>query len=77
MSHGSELGKRQLVVAGNGMAGVACLEQILKHRHDFEITVFGDEAHGNYNRILLSQVLAGERPEPVSVLRQYPAHFIV
>ena len=45
---------KQLVVVGNGMAGVACVEQILKHKHDFEITIFGDETHVNYNRILLS-----------------------
>ena len=43
------------------MAGVACVEQILKQRHDFEITIFGDETHVNYNRILLSLVLAGEK----------------
>ncbi len=53
--------KQQLVVIGNGMAGVACVEQILRHNHDFEITIFGDETHPNYNRILLSSVLAGER----------------
>ncbi len=52
---------KRLVVVGNGMAGVGCIEQILKHRHDFEITVFGDETHVNYNRILLSSVLAGEK----------------
>ena len=51
----------QLVVVGNGMAGVACVEQILKHAPKFEITVFGDETHVNYNRILLSSVLAGEK----------------
>jgi nitrite reductase (NADH) large subunit len=50
----------KLVIVGNGMAGVACLEQILKHRHDFDITVFGDETHVNHNRIMLSSVLAGE-----------------
>src|SRR4026209_1857282 len=53
---------KKLVVVGNGMAGMACLEQILKHAPRFEITVFGDETHVNYNRILLSSVLAGERP---------------
>src|SRR5215510_6734465 len=52
---------KRLVVVGNGMAGIACLEQILKHSPRFEITVFGDETHVNYNRILLSSVLAGER----------------
>src|SRR5262249_3390923 len=51
----------RLVVVGNGMAGVACLEQILKHAPRFDITVFGDETHVNYNRILLSSVLAGEK----------------
>jgi nitrite reductase (NADH) large subunit len=50
-----------LVVVGNGMAGVACLEQILKHSKKFNVTMFGDETHVNYNRILLSSVLAGER----------------
>src|SRR5437763_1802203 len=48
---------RKLVVVGNGMAGMGCVEQILKHQHDFEITVFGDETQVNYNRILLSSVL--------------------
>src|SRR6266852_2912041 len=52
---------QRLVVIGNGMAGVACVEQILKHAPKFEITIFGDETHVNYNRILLSSVLAGEK----------------
>jgi nitrite reductase (NADH) large subunit len=51
----------RLVVVGNGMAGVACVEQILKYQPRFSITIFGDETHVNYNRILLSSVLAGER----------------
>src|SRR5579885_2929979 len=52
---------KKLVVVGNGMGGVSCVEQILKRSHDFEITIFGDETHVNYNRILLSMVLAGEK----------------
>ena len=52
---------KKLVVVGNGMAGVACIEQILKYDSRFDITIFGDETHVNYNRILLSSVLAGER----------------
>jgi nitrite reductase (NADH) large subunit len=52
---------KKLVVVGNGMAGVGCVEQILKHSHKFDITVFGEETHVNYNRILLSSVLAGEK----------------
>jgi nitrite reductase (NADH) large subunit len=52
---------KRLVVVGNGMAGMACVEQILKHAPQFHITVFGDETHVNYNRIMLSSVLAGEK----------------
>ncbi|HZT33009.1 MAG TPA: nitrite reductase large subunit NirB [Bryobacteraceae bacterium] len=51
----------ELIVVGNGMAGVACVEQILKHAPKFHITIFGEETHVNYNRILLSSVLAGEK----------------
>lgn len=51
----------KLVVVGNGMAGVGCVEQILKHASKFAITIFGEETHVNYNRILLSSVLAGEK----------------
>lgn len=53
--------RQRLVVVGNGMAGIACVEQILKHAPRFEVTIFGDETHVNYNRILLSSVLAGEK----------------
>ncbi len=53
--------KPRLVLVGNGMAGVFCIEQILKHKQEFAITVFGEERHVNYNRILLSSVLAGEK----------------
>ena len=53
----------RLVVVGNGMAGMACVEQILKYPKQFDITVFGDETHVNYNRVLLSSVLAGEKGE--------------
>ncbi|HEY9104956.1 nitrite reductase large subunit NirB [Chitinimonas sp.] len=54
--------KSRLVVVGNGMAGVRTLEEllILAPEH-YEITVFGAEPHPNYNRILLSPVLAGEQ----------------
>ena len=51
----------RLVVVGNGMAGMACVEQILRHEPTSHITVFGDETHVNYNRIQLSSVLAGEK----------------
>lgn len=50
-----------LVVVGNGMAGARALEEIIARggSQRFSITVFGDEPYGNYNRILLSNVLAG------------------
>lgn len=54
--------KLRLVMIGNGMAGVRTLEELLKLRDDlYDITVFGAEPHPNYNRILLSPVLAGEQ----------------
>jgi nitrite reductase (NADH) large subunit len=54
--------KLKLVMIGNGMAGVRSLEELLKIAPDlYEITVFGAEPHPNYNRILLSPVLAGEQ----------------
>ena len=53
--------KQKLVVVGNGMAGCRTLEELLKLAPDmYDITVFGAEPHPNYNRILLSPVLAGE-----------------
>jgi nitrite reductase (NADH) large subunit len=54
--------KPSLVVIGNGMAGMRTVEELLKLvRGMYRITVFGAEPHGNYNRILLSPVLAGEK----------------
>jgi nitrite reductase (NADH) large subunit len=54
--------KMKLVVVGNGMAGIRAVEELLKLTPDlYEITVFGAEPHPNYNRILLSPVLAGEQ----------------
>jgi nitrite reductase (NADH) large subunit len=54
--------REQLVLVGNGMAGVRTLEELLKLAPDrYDITVFGAEPYGNYNRILLSPVLAGEK----------------
>ncbi len=50
-----------LILAGNGMSGVACVEELLKSDEAFDITIFGDEPHTNYDRSLLPSVLAGER----------------
>jgi nitrite reductase (NADH) large subunit len=54
--------KMKLVMVGNGMAGVRTLEELIKIAPElYDITVFGAEPHPNYNRILLSPVLAGEQ----------------
>ncbi|MFC0135029.1 assimilatory nitrite reductase large subunit [Massilia eurypsychrophila] len=54
--------RQSLVVIGNGMAGMRTVEELLKLSPElYDITVFGAEPHGNYNRILLSPVLAGEK----------------
>lgn len=54
--------REQLAVIGNGMAGVKCVEEILKlDPYRYEITVFGKESHPNYNRVLLAHVLTGEK----------------
>lgn len=54
--------KPQLVMVGNGMAGVRTLEELLKLAPDlYDITVFGAESWPNYNRIMLSPVLTGEQ----------------
>jgi nitrite reductase (NADH) large subunit len=56
------MSKPRLVVIGNGMAGIRTLEELLTIAPDhYDITVFGAEPHPNYNRILLSPVLAGEQ----------------
>jgi len=60
--------KQKLVLIGNGMAGVRALEELFKHNisddkgsDHYDITVIGAEPHPNYNRIMLSPVLSGEK----------------
>src|SRR5688500_5847248 len=54
--------KQKLVVVGNGMAGARVVEEILKRAPDrFDVAMFGAEPYGNYNRILLSNVLNGSQ----------------
>lgn len=65
--------RARLVVVGNGMAGARFVEEVLERGggEQFRITVLGDEPHGNYNRIMLSPVLAGEESEDDIVLNSH------
>jgi nitrite reductase [NAD(P)H] large subunit len=54
--------RQRLLLVGNGMAGMRTIDEILaRDRESFDIEVIGAEPHPNYNRILLSSVLAGEK----------------
>ncbi len=55
--------KQKLVVVGNGMAGARAVEEVLARGGAdlFDIAMFGDEPYGNYNRIMLSNILAGQQ----------------
>jgi nitrite reductase (NADH) large subunit len=54
--------KPHLVVIGNGMAGCRAVEEVLaRDANQFRVTIFGAEPRVNYNRIMLSPVLAGEK----------------
>src|SRR4029453_10384056 len=56
------MSKQRLVVIGNGMAGCRAVEEVLKRDPGrYEIAIFGAEPRVNYNRIMLSPVLAGEK----------------
>ena len=55
-------GRDHLVVIGNGMAGCRAVEELLaRDAGRYRVTIFGAEPHVNYNRIMLSPVLAGEK----------------
>ena len=52
----------KLVLIGNGMAGAKLLEELMfSCPEKYDITVFGNEPYGNYNRIMLSPLLSGEK----------------
>ncbi|WP_257554319.1 nitrite reductase large subunit NirB [Sphingobium sp. CFD-2] len=54
--------REHLVVVGNGMAGCRAVEELLARDRDrYRVTILGAEPHVNYNRIMLSPVLAGEK----------------
>ena len=55
--------KLKLVLIGNGLAGMRCLEDLLDMAPDrYEVTVIGEEPWGNYNRIMLFRFYPGKRP---------------
>ncbi len=59
--------RKRLAIIGNGMAAGRLLDDLLRRdglRH-YHVTVFGEEPHGCYNRILLSRVLAGTAPDEI------------
>ncbi|NNP70226.1 nitrite reductase small subunit NirD [Acinetobacter sp. Ac_5812] len=61
-NNGAAQEKLKLVLIGNGLAGMRCLEDLLDMAPDrYEVTVIGEEPWGNYNRIMLSPVLSGEK----------------
>ncbi|WP_194095101.1 nitrite reductase large subunit NirB [Marivivens aquimaris] len=53
--------KKKLVVIGAGMASGRMLERLFEANADFDVTLFNAEPRGNYNRLMLSPVLSGEK----------------
>lgn len=53
---------RRVIVIGNGMAGARVVEELLTRDPSLDVIVFGAEHRPAYNRVLLSDVLAGRRP---------------
>jgi nitrite reductase (NADH) large subunit len=52
---------QKIIVIGAGMASGRMLEQLFDAKADVEVTLFNAEPRGNYNRIMLSPVLAGDQ----------------
>ena len=55
------MNKQSLVVIGNGMAPGRMLEHLIEFDHQYDITIFNAEPRVNYNRLMLSPVLSGEK----------------
>ena len=53
--------KQSLVIIGNGMAPGRMLEHLYEQEHSYEVTIFNAEPRVNYNRLMLSPVLSGEK----------------
>ncbi len=61
--------KKRLAIVGNGMAASRLLDELVRRNatESFEITVFGEESRGSYNRILLGRVLSGGNPDEIAL----------
>lgn len=59
--------KKRLAIIGNGMATCRLLDELLARGATgrWDITVYGEEPGGTYNRVLLSKVLGGEAPDEI------------
>ncbi|WP_315837796.1 nitrite reductase large subunit NirB [Bradyrhizobium prioriisuperbiae] len=62
MEHRSTAPRQKLVVLGNGMAAGRVLEELFERAPErYDVTIFGAEPRVNYDRIMLSPVLAGDK----------------
>ena len=61
--------RKKLAIIGNGMATGRLLDELARRDglSRFEVTVFGEEAHGCYNRILLNRVLLGGAVDDITL----------
>lgn len=61
--------KKRLAIVGNGMAASRLLDELVRRgaTDRFEVSVFGEESRGAYNRILLGRVLSGDAPEAIAL----------
>jgi nitrite reductase (NADH) large subunit len=61
------MSKKRLAIIGNGMGTCRLLDELVARGAEtrYEITVYGEEPGGAYNRILLGKVLAGEAPDAI------------
>jgi nitrite reductase (NADH) large subunit len=57
---------KRLAIVGNGMAAGRLLDELFRRGGGFDVTVFGEERHGCYNRVLLGRVLAGEDADAIT-----------
>ena len=70
--NGERVPRERLVVVGNGMAAMRTVEELLRRDPNrYDITVIGAEPQPNYNRIMLSSVLAGEKTIEEIVINGY------